>query len=849
MNDLPKCSLAFAALTLAPAFISPQLFAQDSEVDVFELSPFEVSVGTMQGYNPEQSVGGTKIVADLRTLPLSVTVLTNDLIEDLAATSLEEALRFTTGVTAQQPAAAQAFSSLFIRGNETRFIYRDGFVRWRANEPFFIEQIEILKGPTAILYGQALPGGAINYASKRALIGDEDGGQIGLGVNSYGQYFANIDANVSTDDNLAVRLLGSFRQGGTFADYEDVDYKAWMAALAYRPTSTTRLTVNYEQIANYVDNPHVTGSIYWRGEDNRGSRFLSQDGRLGGGIGYHPFADEGTNPWGHPDLGTYVNQDTESLTIRLEQKIINGLYFRASYHTIDTISEGLFSGVNDTNPIAGQGGDASQNLLINSLGRVRQGSAGDTVTIGGNEYIVGNNRFLDQNTIAGVTPGAWFEGRQTVAVYRQGFGRGDLRFVGNDYSYPGLYNPNLIGPRGLAESFAQNTDDVYQLELTYEFDIADSTHRILVGYDDREGEFNNPLTEDRSIGGNTWNIATNGVAYNLETGDLQNIFGEPYGSGNDFVSDIIIDRDNRTLDGESGSYAMYTGKFFNERLHILAGYRITDAYSEDTNGVREEFDNESPQFGALFQVTDNFGFFASQSESFLLTNARFTSIAPGAENPDAYVPGAPFPPQQGTGLDIGVKFDFEEPRVSGSLTYFEITHDQIPITDRDVFDELGNNVRFPGGENNTTGVELEVFYSPTPQWQIKGGITWLDAKYGKVDPQFAILEGLRLTQSAEWQGSIWVRYSFDEGFLEGLSLGGGANYLGERLRHIHTPTVEWLSEARTVIDVFARYRKEMFGQDIEVGMNIQNLTDEFYDSQLTRAYPGIHATFEMTVYF
>ena len=841
-NEIRSAAAILAGLTLA----SP-MYAQDAGEPVFELSPFEVAVNETQGYNPEQSVGGTKIVSDLKTLPLSVSVLTKSLIEDTGATSLEEALRFSTSVTAQQPAAAQAYPSFFIRGNETRFIYRDGFVRWRANEPFFIEQIEIVKGPTAILYGQALPGGAINYTSKSAMIGDEQAGQMSAGVDSEGQYFANIDANVSTRDDLAIRLLGAFRQGGTFADYEDIDYKAWQAAVTYRPAKATKITLNYEQITNHVDNPHVTGSVYWRGVDNKGSSKPAQNGRLGGGIGYHPLADPGTNPWGHPSLGSYVDQETESLTLRLEQKLYDGLFLRASYHTIDTVSTGLTSGTNETNPIFGRGAKGD-NTLTNSLGRARQGTPGSTITIGDNEYVIGNSLYLDENTIDGVTPGAWVEGRQTVAVYRQGNSRGPLSFVGNDYSYPGLYNPNLIGPRGLTEGWAQNKDDIYQVELTYDFDLLGANHRFLVGYDDREGTFIQPLTTSRKSG---WTNVNDGVAYNLETHEIQDIFGNPYNvTGAEFISEIIIDRDRQSEDGESGYYGLYTGKFFSEKLHVLLGYRKTEAYSVGFDGVREEFDNSNPQFGALYQINDNFGIFASRSESFLVNNDRFPNVDPGPQNPDAYTPGAAFPPQEGQGTDIGIKFDFQNPRISGHLTYFEIIHDQIPIQDPTVFDENGNNVRFPGGENTTDGVELELFFSPTPNWQITAGVTWLDAIYSKVTlAQLDILQGQRLTQSAEWQAALWARYSFNDGPLEGLSLGGGVNYLGERVRHVNVPVDEWLNPSRVVVDVFARYRKEMFGQDLEIGVNIENLTDEFYDSQLTRAYPGINATLEISLYF
>ena len=819
-----------------------------TEDEIFELSPFEVSIDPNQGYNPEKSIAGTKVVADLKDVPLSISVVTSALIEDLAATSLEDTLRFTTSVNFQQPAAALNTPSIFIRGNETRYVLRDGFVRWRGNEAFFIEQVEIIKGPTAILYGQALPGGAINYSTKRPYFDDNRSGQASVGYDTFNRYFVNVDANVQANDNLAVRALGVIRQGETFADYEKVDYRAWQVGLVYHPTSTTKLFVNYDDISNHVDNPQTAGTIYWRGPLNKGSEFLNQQGELGGGIGYHPLAEPGTNPWGHPDLGTYADQETDSITMRLEQKLWDGLYARLTYHEIDTRNSGRTGDTNDTSPLTGDSAVYSDNFISNVFGNPRSGTPGQTIDVNGNSYVVGDNKVLADNTIPDATPGAYHEGQRMVAVYTRP-GGGQLRFIGNDLSVPGLYNPNVVPPRGLAEGFNQNSDDIIQAEITYEFEVANTSHRILAGFDDRRGKFYNPSGTPLNPGGNEWKVNVHGVAYNLETRELQDVNGNPYTRGNEFLRTIDLDKGTPTKDEEQGMFVTYTGDFFDERLHILLGYRDTEASSTDTSGTTAEFTNESPQYGALYQITESVGIFASRSESFLLTNARFTSIPPHPDNPDAYTPNAAFPPQEGTGTDIGFKFDFANPRITGALTYFEIMHDQIPIQDPDVLNENGNPVAFPGGENYTEGVELELFFAPTDNWQIKGGITWLDARYQNVDPAFEILEGKRLTQSAEWQASIWARYEFSDGFLEGLALGGGANYLGDRIRHLHTPVEEWPNKARTVVDVFARYRTEIMQHDVEFGLNIQNLFDEFYDSQITRAFPGINATVEMTVYF
>ena len=86
--------------------------------------------------------------------------------------TMNEALRYTPGVTADEFGVEPRFDWLEIRGfaAQTFGVYRDG-MRFNSLagklDPFELESVEILKGPSSVLYGEVPPGGLINQVTKR----------------------------------------------------------------------------------------------------------------------------------------------------------------------------------------------------------------------------------------------------------------------------------------------------------------------------------------------------------------------------------------------------------------------------------------------------------------------------------------------------------------------------------------------------------------------------------------------------------------------------------------------------------------------------------------------------------
>ena len=130
--------------------------------------------GPVVGYLATQSATATKTDTPILTTPQSISVVTQDQIQDQGAQNVTEALRYTPGVTVQSFGANAFFDSFKLRGFDAPR-YLDGLRLPADNTTFAIprietyglERLEVLKGPSSGLYGQSDPGGLLNMVSKR----------------------------------------------------------------------------------------------------------------------------------------------------------------------------------------------------------------------------------------------------------------------------------------------------------------------------------------------------------------------------------------------------------------------------------------------------------------------------------------------------------------------------------------------------------------------------------------------------------------------------------------------------------------------------------------------------------
>ena len=217
--------LGASAPLLVPAHASAQALADaatvgDSAPQVVEISGTRGDEG---GFAARRAGSSTKSDLSLLETPQSVTVLTRDLLDARAVTTLNEALQSSAGV-ASGSWGRRGWDDFIIRGQRaSESLYIDGLKRGQnqyvAQDVFGVERIEILKGPASINFGLVQPGGLVNMISKRPRA--EAFNEIGAtyGSNNFKQLDFDLGRPLSDTGKAAVRINGMWSDQDDPLDY------------------------------------------------------------------------------------------------------------------------------------------------------------------------------------------------------------------------------------------------------------------------------------------------------------------------------------------------------------------------------------------------------------------------------------------------------------------------------------------------------------------------------------------------------------------------------------------------------------------------------------------------------
>ena len=209
----------------------------------------ETANGPVQGYSAKRSATATKTDTPLRETPQAVTVITRDQIVDQGATNLQDALGYAAGVRSDAYGLDSRTDSARIRGGSPDE-YLDGlrklFNYYTSNgrtDPYTLERIEVLRGPSAMLYGQGSTGGVVNMVSKRPQA--EAQGEVGLQVGSFNrrQLQADVTGPLTADGQWLYRLVALGRDSDTQVDHVPDDRRLIAPSLTWRPNAATSLTL------------------------------------------------------------------------------------------------------------------------------------------------------------------------------------------------------------------------------------------------------------------------------------------------------------------------------------------------------------------------------------------------------------------------------------------------------------------------------------------------------------------------------------------------------------------------------------------------------------------------------
>ncbi|MDH2326573.1 TonB-dependent siderophore receptor [Cereibacter sp. SYSU M97828] len=230
--------------------------AQESD-RIIVLSPIVVQADDVAGYVAE-GAQVAKSTLPVNEMPQSMSVVTNDQIEDQGATRVGSALGYTAGILAEPFGRDPRFDSPRIRGFDANSAqYVNGLRQGRyfgaaAQELYGLQQIEVLRGPSSTVYGAGSPLGVVNMVQKRAR--SFDFGEVGVGADSNDGARLFFDANRVLTDTLSFRLTGIGRNDTT--QIEDLDNEGGYLAGALRYTPDDRTTVDV--LLNYTKDAPIS---------------------------------------------------------------------------------------------------------------------------------------------------------------------------------------------------------------------------------------------------------------------------------------------------------------------------------------------------------------------------------------------------------------------------------------------------------------------------------------------------------------------------------------------------------------------------------------------------------------
>ncbi len=231
--------------------------------DVVQLSVFSVSGTQDRGYRAANSVSATRINTPIGELPVTISAFTEDFIRDQLPTSLYDIARWAPGVTSNAASFTSGNNRTTVRGFG-QVPLRNGFA-FAGNgfaDAFNIARVEVVKGPSSLLYGQISPGGLVNYITRRPTA--KFAASITQQIASYDTYRTEVDVGGPLGETLGFRFSGLFQEAGSVTPIGDERRWGVAPVLVWKPFEGVELTLEYEGVRfdeNSPATPPINGPL------------------------------------------------------------------------------------------------------------------------------------------------------------------------------------------------------------------------------------------------------------------------------------------------------------------------------------------------------------------------------------------------------------------------------------------------------------------------------------------------------------------------------------------------------------------------------------------------------------
>ena len=424
-------------------------------------------------------VNALKTPVPVINVPVSVSIITDDEIARRGFTELGDLVRYTPGVNTSQGEGHR--DAIVFRGNRsTADFFQDGV---RDDVQYYrslynVEQVEILRGPNALLFGRGGTGGVVNRVSKKGVLG-ETFGSFAIGSNTFGAYDFTADYNISINENRSLRIMMHRDYLDNHRDYYEGDRAGFNPTLKVKLDDSTVLDVSYE----YADH----------------ERFIDRGIPTANGEPVEALVDI---VFGYPEVNTTtLTADILRASLTRDFSDTSKLIFTATKSEFEKMYQNLYAAGYDAAAgevaLDGYLDPTSRDNLIFSLNFVNEfetGSATHTLLVGAEivDTDNANHRFNTYFTNAGAAPlandpsGIYPTGNKQAPKYdRETFLISDIR--------AGVFNKDEAGAAvtlDFTSSLSSRTTTEYEVTSIFiqdQIDFSDSLKLLIGGrYDDYE---------------------------------------------------------------------------------------------------------------------------------------------------------------------------------------------------------------------------------------------------------------------------------------------------------------------------------------------------------------------------
>ncbi|MCX7187516.1 MAG: TonB-dependent receptor plug domain-containing protein, partial [Proteobacteria bacterium] len=222
---------------------SPSLVEKEAVLPTVSVSA--TSAKNADGYTVKRISSATKTDTLLRDIPQSVSVVTQDMIQDQSMKSMAEVVRYVPGVGMSQGEGNN--DSPIFRGNQSSAdFYVDGI---RDDVQYFrdlynMERVDVLKGPSGMIFGRGSSGGIINRVTKEADWNPVR--EVTLQGGSFNTKRVMLDVGQGVNEVVAVRLNAMYENSGSYRDDVTVKRQGISPTVTILPDARTKIVVGAE---------------------------------------------------------------------------------------------------------------------------------------------------------------------------------------------------------------------------------------------------------------------------------------------------------------------------------------------------------------------------------------------------------------------------------------------------------------------------------------------------------------------------------------------------------------------------------------------------------------------------